>query len=103
MHVDQIDKVIAEIKENSSSRRLIVSAWNSAEIDEMALPQCHVLFQYYVNDGELSCQLYQRSTDLFLGVPFNIASYPLLTIMIAQVCGVQAADLPHTSRALPLH
>ena len=90
IRVDQIDKVISEIKENPSSRRLIVSAWNPAEIDEMALPPCHVLFQFYVNDGELSCQLYQRSADLFLGVPFNIASYSLLTMMIAQACGLRA-------------
>src|SRR5205809_7853923 len=96
MHVDQIDKVIAEIKENSSSRRLIVSAWNPAEIDEMALPPCHVLFQFYVNDGELSCQLYQRSADLFLGVPFNIASYSLLTMMMAQVCNLAPGDFVTT-------
>src|SRR5213595_1878378 len=96
LRVDQIDKVISEIKENPSSRRLIVSAWNPAEIDEMALPPCHVLFQFYVNDGELSCQLYQRSADLFLGVPFNIASYSLLTMMIAQVCGLQVGDFVHT-------
>ena len=96
IRVDQIDKVISEIKENPSSRRLIVSAWNPAEIDEMALPPCHVLFQFYVNDGELSCQLYQRSADLFLGVPFNIASYSLLTMMIAQVCGLRAGDFVHT-------
>src|SRR5205807_2548185 len=75
IRIDQIDKIISEIRENPSSRRLIVSAWNPAEIDEMALPPCHVLFQFYVNDRELSCQLYQRSADLFLGVPFNIASY----------------------------
>src|SRR5436853_5590734 len=86
IRVDQIDKIISEIRENPSSRRLIVSAWNPAEIDEMALPPCHVLFQFYVNDGELSCQLYQRSADLFLGLPFNIASYSLLTMMMAQVC-----------------
>jgi thymidylate synthase len=96
IRVDQIDKVISEIKENPSSRRLIVSAWNPAEIDEMALPPCHVLFQFYINDGELSCQLYQRSADLFLGVPFNIASYSLLTMMIAQVCGLRAGDFVHT-------
>ena len=96
IRVDQIDKVISEIKENPSSRRLIVSAWNPAEMNEMALPPCHVLFQFYVNDGELSCQLYQRSADLFLGVPFNIASYSLLTMMVAQVCGLQAGDFVHT-------
>ena len=103
MHVDQIDKVIAEIKENPSSRRLIVSAWNAAEIDEMALPPCHVLFQFYVNDGELSCQLYQRSADLFLGVPFNIASYSLLTMMVAQVCDLKPGDFVHTFGDLHLY
>jgi thymidylate synthase len=103
IRVDQIDKVISEIKENPSSRRLIVSAWNAAEIDEMALPPCHVLFQFYVNDGELSCQLYQRSADLFLGVPFNIASYSLLTMMIAQVCGLRAGDFVHTFGDLHLY
>jgi len=103
MHVDQIDKVIAEIKENPSSRRLIVSAWNPAEIDEMALPPCHVLFQFYVNDGELSCQLYQRSADLFLGVPFNIASYSLLTMMVAQVCDLKPGDFVHTFGDLHLY
>jgi len=103
MHVDQIDKVISEIKENPSSRRLIVSAWNPAEIDEMALPPCHVLFQFYVNDGELSCQLYQRSADLFLGVPFNIASYSLLTMMVAQVCDFKPGDFVHTFGDLHLY
>ena len=103
IRVDQIDKVISEIKENPSSRRLIVSAWNPAEIDEMALPPCHVLFQFYVNDGELSCQLYQRSADLFLGVPFNIASYSLLTMMIARVCGLRAGDFVHTFGDLHLY
>jgi len=103
IRVDQIDKVISEIKENPSSRRLIVGAWNPAEIDEMALPPCHVLFQFYVNDAELSCQLYQRSADLFLGVPFNIASYSLLTMMIAQVCGLQAGDFVHTFGDLHLY
>ena len=83
MRIDQIDNVIAQIKSNPQSRRLIVSAWNPAEIDQMALPPCHLLFQFYVQDGELSCQLYQRSADLFLGVPFNIASYSLLTMMVA--------------------
>jgi thymidylate synthase len=96
IRVDQIDKIISEIRENPSSRRLIVSAWNPAEIDEMALPPCHVLFQFYVNDGELSCQLYQRSADLFLGVPFNIASYSLLTMMMAQVCDLAPGDFVHT-------
>ena len=96
IRVDQIEKVISEIKENPSSRRLIVSAWNPAEIDEMVLPPCHVLFQFYVNDGELSSQLYQRSADLFLGVPFNIASYSLLTMMVAQVCHLRPGDFVHT-------
>lgn len=103
IRVDQIDKVIAEIKENPSSRRLIVSAWNPAEIDQMALPPCHLLFQFYVNDDELSCQLYQRSADLFLGVPFNIASYSLLTMMMAQVCGLRAGDFVHTFGDLHLY
>lgn len=103
IRVDQIDKVISEIKENPSSRRLIVSAWNPAEIDKMALPPCHVLFQFYVNDGELSCQLYQRSADLFLGVPFNIASYSLLTMMIAQVCDLHPGDFVHTFGDLHLY
>jgi thymidylate synthase len=103
IRVDQIDKVISEIRENPSSRRLIVTAWNPAEIDEMALPPCHVLFQFYVNDGKLSCQLYQRSADLFLGVPFNIASYSLLTMMVAQVCGLQAGDFVHTFGDLHLY
>jgi thymidylate synthase len=103
IRIDQIDKVISEIKENPSSRRLIVSAWNPAEIDEMALPPCHVVFQFYVNDGELSCQLYQRSADLFLGVPFNIASYSLLTMMIAQMCGLRAGDFVHTFGDLHLY
>jgi thymidylate synthase len=101
--VDQIDKVISEIRENPSSRRLIVSAWNPAEIDKMALPPCHVLFQFYVNDGELSCQLYQRSADLFLGVPFNIASYSLLTMMMAQVCDLRPGDFVHTFGDLHLY
>src|SRR5205807_4752898 len=90
--VDQIDNLISQIKSNPHSRRLIVSAWNPAEIEEMALPPCHVLFQFYVQDGELSCQLYQRSADLFLGVPFNIASYSLLTMMVAQVTDLQPSD-----------
>lgn len=103
IRVDQIAKIISEIRENPSSRRLIVSAWNPAEIDEMALPPCHVLFQFYVNDGELSCQLYQRSADLFLGVPFNIASYSLLTKMIAQVCDLAPGDFVHTFGDLHLY
>jgi len=103
IRVDQIDKIISEIRENPSSRRLIVSAWNPAEIDEMALPPCHVLFQFYVNDSELSCQLYQRSADLFLGVPFNIASYSLLTMMMAQVCDLAPGDFVHTFGDLHLY
>jgi thymidylate synthase len=103
IRVDQIEKIISEIRENPASRRLIVSAWNPAEIDEMALPPCHVLFQFYVNDGELSCQLYQRSADLFLGVPFNIASYSLLTMMMAQVCNLAPGDFVHTFGDLHLY
>ena len=102
-HVDQIGKVISQIRENPASRRLIVSAWNPAEIDTMALPPCHVLFQFYVNAGELSCQLYQRSADLFLGVPFNIASYSLLTMMMAQVCNLKPGDFVHTFGDLHLY
>ena len=94
--VDQISKVIDDIRHKPDSRRLIVSAWNVAEIEKMALPPCHTLFQFYVADGKLSCQLYQRSADIFLGVPFNIASYALLTLMIAQVCGLQPGDFVHT-------
>lgn len=94
--VDQISDVIQQIKENPDSRRLIVNAWNVAEIDDMALAPCHCLFQFYVNDGKLSCQLYQRSADVFLGVPFNIASYALLTKMIAQVTGLKAHEFVHT-------
>lgn len=94
--VDQIARLIELIKSNPDSRRLIVNAWNVADIDRMALPPCHVLFQFYVADGKLSCQLYQRSADLFLGVPFNIASYSLLTMMIAQVCGLGLGDFVHT-------
>jgi thymidylate synthase len=100
---NQIDSVIAEIKRNPESRRLIVNAWNVAEIDEMALPPCHVLFQFYVHDGELSCQLYQRSADLFLGVPFNIASYGLLTMMVAQVCDLRPGEFIHTFGDLHLY
>lgn len=95
-HIDQITDVINQIKNNPDSRRLIVSAWNVAEISKMALPPCHCFFQFYVADGKLSCQLYQRSADIFLGVPFNIASYALLTMMIAQVCGLEAGDFIHT-------
>ena len=102
-HVDQIENVITQIRANPFSRRLIVSAWNPAEIETMALPPCHVLFQFYVQDGELSCQLYQRSADLFLGVPFNIASYSLLTIMVAQVCGLEPGDFVHTFGDLHLY
>ena len=94
--IDQIAKVIDQIKRNPDSRRLIVSAWNVADIDTMALPPCHVLFQFYVANGKLSCQLLQRSGDFFLGVPFNIASYALLTHMVAQVCGLQVGEFVHT-------
>ncbi len=94
--INQIDDVITEIKNNPDSRRLIVSAWNVAEINQMALPPCHALFQFYVQEGRLSCQLYQRSADLFLGVPFNIASYALLTHMVAQVCGLKVGEFIHT-------
>ena len=100
---DQIEHVIDEIKKNPDSRRLIVNAWNVLDINSMALPPCHVLFQFYVNDGELSCQLYQRSADLFLGVPFNIASYSLLTLMVAQVCGLRPGDFVHTFGDLHLY
>lgn len=95
-HIDQIAKVVDMIKHNPDSRRLIVSAWNPALVDQMALPPCHALFQFYVADGRLSCQLYQRSADIFLGVPFNIASYALLTVMMAQVCGLQPGEFVHT-------
>ncbi|MCM5704880.1 thymidylate synthase [Larsenimonas salina] len=95
-HVDQIEQVIDMIKTSPDSRRLIVSAWNPALIDEMKLPPCHALFQFYVADGKLSCQLYQRSADIFLGVPFNIASYALLTHMVAQVCGLGVGEFIHT-------
>ena len=94
--IDQIAEVVDTIRKNPDSRRMIVSAWNVAEIGDMALPPCHVLFQFYVADGRLSCQLYQRSADTFLGVPFNIASYALLTMMIAQVCGLEAGEFIHT-------
>ena len=94
--IDQISKVVDQIKRNPDSRRLIVSAWNVADVDNMALPPCHSLFQFYVADGKLSCQLYQRSADTFLGVPFNIASYALLTMMIAQVCDLEPGEFVHT-------
>ncbi len=94
--IDQISELIQTIQENPNSRRLIVNAWNVAQIDQMALPPCHVLFQFYVAEGKLSCQLYQRSADVFLGVPFNIASYALLTMMIAQVCQLQPGEFVHT-------
>lgn len=94
--VDQITTLIEQIKSNPNSRRLLVNAWNVGEIDKMALPPCHCLFQFYVADGKLSCQLYQRSADIFLGVPFNIASYALLTLMVAQVCGLKPGDFVHT-------
>lgn len=94
--VDQLKNVIEQIKENPSSRRLIVSSWNPAEVDTMALPPCHTLFQFYVSDGKLSCQLYQRSGDVFLGVPFNIASYSLLTILIAKECNLEVGEFVHT-------
>lgn len=95
-HIDQITQVVNAIKNNPDSRRLIVSAWNVADVDQMKLPPCHAFFQFYVADGKLSCQLYQRSADIFLGVPFNIASYALLTMMVAQVCGLKLGDFVHT-------
>jgi thymidylate synthase len=95
-HIDQISAVIEQIRHNPDSRRLIVSAWNVADLDRMALAPCHALFQFYVADGRLSCQLYQRSADVFLGVPFNIASYALLTMMVAQVCGLAPGEFVHT-------
>jgi thymidylate synthase len=101
--INQIDQLIANIKRNPDSRRLIVSAWNVGEIEQMALPPCHALFQFFVQEGELSCQLYQRSADLFLGVPFNIASYALLTMMVAQVCGLKAGTFVHTFGDLHLY
>ena len=94
--IDQVSQVISQIKKNPDSRRLIVSAWNVGEIDKMKLPPCHAFFQFYVADGKLSCQLYQRSADIFLGVPFNIASYALLTMMIAQVCDLEPGEFVHT-------
>lgn len=101
--INQIDQVIEQIKTNPDSRRLIVSAWNVGELDKMALAPCHAFFQFYVRDGELSCQLYQRSADLFLGVPFNIASYALLLQMVAQVCGLKAREFVHTFGDLHLY
>jgi thymidylate synthase len=101
--IHQIDQVIEEIKRNPDSRRLMVSAWNVGEIESMALPPCHALFQFFVQDGELSCQLYQRSADLFLGVPFNIASYSLLTLMVAQVCDLKPGCFVHTFGDLHLY
>ncbi|HET6243502.1 MAG: thymidylate synthase [Bacteroidetes bacterium] len=95
-HIDQITQLIEQIKKNPDSRRLIVSAWNVGEIEKMALPPCHAFFQFYVANNKLSCQLYQRSADIFLGVPFNIASYALLTLMVAQVCGLEPGDFVHT-------
>ncbi len=101
--INQINDVIEQIKTNPHSRRLIVSAWNVGELDQMALPPCHALFQFFVQDGELSCQLYQRSADIFLGVPFNIASYALLTMMVAQVCGLKPGTFIHTFGDLHLY
>jgi len=101
--INQIELVIEEIKKNPDSRRLIVTAWNPGEIQAMALPPCHALFQFYVSEGELSCQLYQRSADIFLGVPFNIASYALLTLMVAQVCGLRPGEFVHTFGDLHLY
>lgn len=101
--INQIDQVIEDIKKTPDSRRLVVSAWNVGEIDQMALAPCHALFQFFVIDGELSCQLYQRSADLFLGVPFNIASYSLLTLMVAQVCGLKPGTFVHTFGDLHLY
>lgn len=95
-HIDQISQVVNQIKNNPDSRRIMVSAWNVADVERMALPPCHSLFQFYVADGKLSCQLYQRSADIFLGVPFNIASYALLTMMMARVCNLQYGDFIHT-------
>jgi thymidylate synthase len=95
-HIDQISQLIEQIRKNPDSRRMIVSAWNVADLDKMALMPCHAFFQFYVAGGRLSCQLYQRSADIFLGVPFNIASYALLTMMVAQVCGLKAGDFVHT-------
>ncbi|MCE2827402.1 MAG: thymidylate synthase [Verrucomicrobium sp.] len=101
--IHQIDQVVSQIRRSPDSRRLIVSAWNPSEVDAMALPPCHTLFQFYVAEGRLSCQLYQRSADLFLGVPFNIASYALLTHMVAQVTGLKPGDFVHTFGDLHLY
>ncbi len=101
--INQIDRVIEQIRSTPDSRRLIVSAWNVGEVEHMALPPCHSLFQFYVQEGELSCQLYQRSADIFLGVPFNIASYALLTLMVAQVCGLKPGTFVHTFGDLHLY
>ena len=95
-HIDQISQLVAQLKANPNSRRHLVTAWNPSDVDSMALPPCHCMFQFYVADGKLSCQLYQRSADIFLGVPFNIASYALLTLMLAQVCDLDAGDFVHT-------
>lgn len=95
-HIDQISNLINDIKTNPDSRRLLVSAWNVGDLDKMALPPCHILFQFYIVNGKLSCQLYQRSCDIFLGIPFNIASYALLTMMVAQVCDLEPGDFVHT-------
>ena len=95
-YIDQISQVVNQIKNTPDSRRMIVSAWNVGEIEDMALPPCHAFFQFYVADGKLSCQLYQRSADIFLGVPFNIASYALLTMMVAQVCDLELGEFVHT-------
>jgi len=101
--INQVDRLIEQIKTNPDSRRLITSAWNVGELEQMALPPCHTLFQFFVVNGELSCQLYQRSADLFLGVPFNIASYALLTLMVAQVCGLKPGDFIHSFGDLHLY
>ncbi len=101
--IDQLERVIDEIRANPHSRRLIVSAWNVGDLDQMALPPCHAIFQFWVNDGCLSCQLYQRSADLFLGVPFNIASYSLLTLMVAQIAGLRPGEFIHTFGDLHLY
>ncbi|MEJ5237594.1 MAG: thymidylate synthase [Limisphaera sp.] len=101
--IDQLARVVEEIRRNPDSRRLIVTAWNPGELDQMALPPCHTLFQFYVLDGRLSCQLYQRSADIFLGVPFNIASYSLLTLMVAQICDLQPGEFIHTFGDLHLY
>ncbi|HPY31415.1 MAG TPA: thymidylate synthase [Verrucomicrobiota bacterium] len=101
--INQLDWVVRELRQNPDSRRLIVTAWNPGELDQMALPPCHTLFQFYVNGGQLSCQLYQRSADIFLGVPFNIASYALLTLMMAQVCGLAPGEFVHTFGDLHLY